>query len=133
MSEHVSKKQDNEEHRNGEQGCSSPWRCPLSLCRLRDFAPRPNQLDVERSLFTLWSDFDFERDALTLLRALTQTSERFDMDEDLLSPLSGLDEAEASIIVPGLDDAVELHDSDLPHRFNVGTLDLQVLEAHSRR
>jgi hypothetical protein len=52
---------------------------------------------------------DFKRHELSDLRSAGALRERFDMNKDLLAALSGLDEPEAAVIVPGLDASVEAH------------------------
>jgi hypothetical protein len=65
--------------------------------------------DVLGALLALRAKLNLERDELTNLWALGAVTEGFDVNEDLLSTLRRLDEAKASLVVPGLDDAVNPH------------------------
>jgi len=70
----------------------------------------PHQFHLDCALLALRTHFHLEAHALVHLRPLLeQAAERLDVHEDLLPAFRGLDEAEAAVVVPGVDGAFEAH------------------------
>lgn len=70
---------------------------------------RLKQFNVDRAFLPLRTHLHLERDSLRCLWTSTQTAERLDMDENFFPALHGLNEAKASVIVPGFNDAFKSH------------------------
>jgi hypothetical protein len=97
-----------QEDRNGEQRGDSPLGLRFAT-RLEARADGPHGCNVLCTLLALRPEFNLEREHLIDLRPASSGLERLDVDEDLLSALSGLDESEAAIVVPCLESSFKAH------------------------
>jgi hypothetical protein len=79
-----------------------------------------DDLDALRSLLPICGHFDLKCHTLTGFWPPGARRESFDMHEDLLAPVKGLNEPKAAIIVPGFYRAFDSHDVRLS--FNVKNL-----------
>src|SRR5512141_3494821 len=67
--------------------------------------------DADRMLPSISTGLNVEGNELIDIRAPTVARERGDMDEDLVACASGLDEAEAAVVIPLRQSAVSAHDA----------------------
>jgi hypothetical protein len=75
----------------------------------REPGGRQGGFDLTGLCLAFRSDFQLESDALLDLRSFATGSEGGGPDEDILAALSGFDEAEATLFIPGFQNAICTH------------------------
>ena len=98
---------EDEECRYGKESCCAPWR-PCSPLAGFGRAPGQQKLDALCAL-ALGSKLNLEGDGPTDLRTAAAARPRRDMYKDGLTPLTGLNAAEATFVVPGCQCSFEAH------------------------